>query len=68
MIRGEEAGLDEILADGWSRKIVCVALGEAGRLNGIGCCLRGDSCDDRGRAGRMLCEPSIFVSGCTSID
>jgi hypothetical protein len=59
-MRGEDAGLDEILADGWSRKMVCDACGEGGRLNGIGCCLRGDSCDDSGRIDPLDCWLSIF--------
>jgi hypothetical protein len=65
-MRGEDAGLDEILADGWSRKMVCVACGEGGRLNGIECCWRGDSCEDSGRTDLLECGLSMLLFHCTS--
>jgi hypothetical protein len=44
MMRGEEAGLDDILADGWLRKIVWVTSGVLGANNGeTGCCRNGDA-------------------------
>jgi len=41
-IRGELAGLDDHLADGWSRKMVRVASGDGSGSDEMGCCLRGD--------------------------
>jgi hypothetical protein len=46
MIRGDDAGLEESLADGWFRNIVWVASGIEGSTVGTGCCSRGDICDD----------------------
>ena len=52
-IRGEDAGLDDSLADGWSRKIVRVASDGLGGLGGsagtIGCCFNGETFDEAGR-------------------
>lgn len=42
-MRGEEAGLEFSLAEGWLRNIVCVASGVDGSAGSTGCCLRGDA-------------------------
>jgi len=43
IIRGEAAGLEEILRAGWLRKMVCVASGVVGGKSGErGCCSKGD--------------------------
>lgn len=65
MIRGDDAGLEDSLAVGRSRNTVCMAYGEGGRLNGTGCCLRGDRAIDRGRVFVEVRVLSMIVSRCT---
>lgn len=73
-MRGEDAGLDDSLAEGWLRKMVCVTIGGLeGTAGTTGCCLSGEAfqmailCDSWGCVLFMFIFSLLaesFVEGC----